>query len=189
MNAQEWAQAKEILYAALELPADERQDYLERACAGQPDLLSEVSSLVEAHAASSLLNTMGWDDEVRNTLPPGTRIGPYAIVEELGRGGMGAVYLALRDDGLYQQQVAIKIVKRGMDSDFILRRFHYERQILAFLNHAYIARMLDGGTTEDGRPYFVMEYVIGRPIVDYVREQKLDREERLRLFCQVCEAV
>lgn len=189
MNAQEWAQAKEILYAALELPAEERQEYLERACAGQPDLLSEVSSLVEAHAASSLLNTLGWDDDVRDTLPPGTRIGPYAIVEELGRGGMGAVYLALRDDGLYQQQVAIKIVKRGMDSDFILRRFHYERQILAFLNHPYIARMLDGGTTEDGRPYFVMEYVVGSPIVDYVREQKLDRAQRLRLFCQVCEAV
>ena len=190
MNAQEWAQAKEILYAALELPADERQQFLERACEGRPDLLAEVSSLVEAHAASSLLNTMGWDPEPREaTMPPGTKIGPYAVVEELGRGGMGAVYLALRDDGLYQQQVAIKVVKRGMDSDFILRRFHYERQILAFLNHPYIATMLDGGTTEDGRPYFVMEYVTGQPIVDFVREQKLNREQRLRLFCQVCEAV
>ncbi|MBL8293764.1 MAG: protein kinase [Bryobacterales bacterium] len=190
MNAQEWAQAKEILYAALELPADERQEYLEQACQGRPELLAEISSLVEAHAASSLLNTMGWDSEPREaTMPPGTKIGPYAVVEELGRGGMGAVYLALRDDGLYQQQVAIKVVKRGLDSDFILRRFHYERQILAFLNHPYIATMLDGGTTEDGRPYFVMEYVTGQPIVDYVKEQKLNREQRLRLFCQVCEAV
>lgn len=190
MNAQQWAEAKQILYAALELPAEQRPDYLEQACQGRPDLLAEVSSLVDAHAASSLIHTMGWDPEPREeTMPPGTRIGPYAVVEELGRGGMGAVYLALRDDGLFQQQVAIKVVKRGMDSAFILRRFHYERQILAFLSHPYIATMLDGGATEDGRPYFVMEYVTGQPIADYVRGRKLSRQQRLRLFCQVCEAV
>jgi non-specific serine/threonine protein kinase/serine/threonine-protein kinase len=189
MDAGQWAQAKDILYQALELPAAGREAFLEQACAGQPDLLAEVRSLLDANAANSLIQTLGWKVESAETLPAGARIGPYVVVEELGRGGMGAVYLALRDDGQYQQQVAIKLVKRGMDSEALLRRFHYERQILAFLNHPFIARMLDGGAMPDGRPYFVMEYVVGRPIVDYVREKRLDRARRLQLFIQVCEAV
>ncbi|MCC6590079.1 MAG: protein kinase [Bryobacterales bacterium] len=189
MNAQRWAQAKDILYAALELSGEARHAYLAEACADDAELRAEVSSLIEAHEGNSLIRTMGWDVEQPDLLPKGTRLGSYVIVEEIGQGGMGAVYLALRDDGLYQQQVAIKVVKRGMDSDAILRRFHYERQILAFLNHPYIARMLDGGTTEDGRPYLVMEYVAGKPIIEYSQQQKLNLHARLALFKQVCEAV
>src|SRR5262249_36142636 len=107
----------------------------------------------------------------------------------IGRGGMGEVYRAERDDEHYRQQVAIKIVKRGMDTDFILRRFRNERQILAGLEHPNIARLLDGGATEEGLPYYVMEYIEGRPIDEYCDTNQLPVEDRLRLFLQVCAAV
>jgi non-specific serine/threonine protein kinase/serine/threonine-protein kinase len=119
----------------------------------------------------------------------GTRIGPYAVVREIGRGGMGAVYLAVRDDDEYQKAVAIKLVKRGMDSDLVLRRFREERQILAHLEHPSIARLLDGGTTESGQPYLVMEYVEGLPIDRFCEARSLDVRGRLRIFRGVCEAV
>src|SRR5437867_5907737 len=102
---------------------------------------------------------------------------------------MGAVYRAVRADDHFRQQVAIKIVKRGMDTDFILRRFRNERQILAGLEHANIARLLDGGATDDGLPYYVMEYIEGRPIDDYCNTRSLAIEERLELFLSVCAAI
>ena len=131
------------------------------------------------------------------TIPPaqiedsaiGRRIGAYRTVREIGRGGMGAVYLALRDDEAFQKQVAIKVIRRGMDMDFLIRRFRTERQILANLDHPNIARLLDGGTTDDGLPYVVMEYVEGQPIHRYCDERKLTVSERLKLFGQVCAAV
>jgi serine/threonine protein kinase len=119
----------------------------------------------------------------------GARIGAYKIVREIGRGGMGAVYLAVRADSEYQKRVAIKLVKRGMDTDFILRRFRNERQILASLDHPNIARLLDGGTTADGLPYFVMEYIEGQPLYRYCDGEKLTIHERLRLFTNICNAV
>src|SRR6185436_17674912 len=119
----------------------------------------------------------------------GRRIGPYRLTRLLGHGGMGAVYLGVRDDDQYQKQVAIKLLKRGMDTDFMLSRFRQERQILANLEHPFIARMLDGGATEDGLPYFVMEYVDGVPITTYCREKGLSIPQRLRLFRLVCEAI
>jgi non-specific serine/threonine protein kinase/serine/threonine-protein kinase len=119
----------------------------------------------------------------------GLRVGPYEIVREIGRGGMGAVYLATRADDEYQKQVAIKVVKRGMDTDFVLRRFREERQILAHLVHPSIASLLDGGTTTDGRPYLVMDYIDGEPIDRYCRERKLGVRDRLRLFRAVLAAV
>ena len=119
----------------------------------------------------------------------GKQIGAYKIECELGRGGMGAVYLASRADEQFQKQVAIKLVKRGMDSDFVIRRFLGERQILAYLNHPNIARLLDGGATEDGLPYFVMEYIEGQPITHYCDLHRLTTVERLKLFQQVCSAV
>ena len=119
----------------------------------------------------------------------GRRIGPYRLVRLLGRGGMGSVHLAVRDDDQYRKEVAIKLLKRGMDTDFMLHRFRQERQILASLEHPFIARLIDGGATDDGLPYFVMEYVDGLPITKYCAEQNLDLEERLRLFRLVCEAV
>ncbi|HEY7543978.1 MAG TPA: protein kinase, partial [Blastocatellia bacterium] len=117
------------------------------------------------------------------------RIGAYRIIRELGRGGMGTVFLAERDDDEYHNQVAIKLIKRGMDSDAILHRFRTERQILARLNHPNIARLHDGGTASDGRPYFVMEYIEGEPIDRFSDERRLNVTERLELFLQVCLAI
>jgi tRNA A-37 threonylcarbamoyl transferase component Bud32/TolB-like protein/Tfp pilus assembly protein PilF len=116
-------------------------------------------------------------------------LGPYRILSEIARGGMGAVYLAERADGQYQQRVALKLIKRGLDIDPMLRRFRAERQILASLEHPNIARLLDGGTSEDGMPFFVMEYIAGAPIHQYVRSRSLSVAERLLLFLSVCDAV
>jgi non-specific serine/threonine protein kinase/serine/threonine-protein kinase len=116
-------------------------------------------------------------------------IGPYRILRKLGEGGMGAVYLAERDDAQYKKQVAVKLVKRGMANSFIVRRFRNERQILASLDHPNIGRLLDGGSTEEGLPYFVMEYIEGQPINEYADQQNLSTAERLKLFRKVCAAV
>jgi eukaryotic-like serine/threonine-protein kinase len=119
----------------------------------------------------------------------GARIGPCRLRHEIGRGGMGAVYLGVRDDDAFQKRVAIKVLKRGMDTDSIVRRFRNERQILAGLEHPNIAGLFDGGTTPDGRPYFAMEYVEGRPLADYCEAHGLDTAARVRLFRSVCSAV
>ncbi len=121
--------------------------------------------------------------------PPPERIGPYRVLRRIGRGGMGEVLLAERADGLFEQRVAIKLLRPGMASDEILRRFSRERRILARLEHPHIARLLDGGATEDGRPYFVMELVEGEPITDYCRSRDLGADERLRLIEDCCDAV
>ncbi len=123
------------------------------------------------------------------TLAPGQRVGRYRIIREIGRGGMGAVYLAERADEQYKKQVAIKLIKRGMDTDAVLRQFWRERQILAGFDHPNIARLFDGDTTEDGLPYFVMEYVEGQPIKEYCSSHALPISERLKLFREVCAAV
>jgi serine/threonine protein kinase len=117
------------------------------------------------------------------------RVGPYRLVRELGRGGMGTVYLAERDDEEYQAQVAIKLVRRGMDTDLILNRFYRERQTLALLQHPNIARLLDGGTTAEGSPYIVMEFVEGERITSYCQDRNLSVARKLALFLNVCKAV
>ena len=124
-----------------------------------------------------------------NQLLEGQVIGPYKLIRKIGQGGMGAVYLASRDDDEYKKRVAIKLVKRGMDSEEVLNRFRHERQILASLDHPNIARLLDGGTTEDGLPYFVMEYIEGTPVDTYCDERRLSINERLNLFRKVCSAI
>src|SRR5207237_5155501 len=118
---------------------------------------------------------------------PPEKIGKYKIIREIGRGGMGAVYYATRDDGEFKQKVAIKLIKRGMDSDEILRRFRNERQILAELQHPNVARLLDGGISQDGLPFYAMEYIEGEPIDELCREKNLS--EKLELFRHVCAAV
>jgi serine/threonine protein kinase/Tfp pilus assembly protein PilF len=133
--------------------------------------------------------TIALSDEEQKELLQESNIGPYRIIRRIGQGGMGAVYLAARDDDQFKKQVAIKLIKRGMDTDFVLRRFRNERQILASLDHPNVARLLDGGTTEDGRPYFVMEYIEGKPITEYADQKRLATVERLKLFGQVCAAV
>src|SRR6476646_7109968 len=119
----------------------------------------------------------------------GTNVGAYSITRELGRGGMGTVYEARRADGEFQHRVAIKLVNAGLDNNFVIKRFRNERQILAALDHPNIGRLLGGGTTESGDPYFVMEYIDGQPLYKYAETHQLNIAERLRLFVEVCDAV
>jgi eukaryotic-like serine/threonine-protein kinase len=192
-TAERWKKVKTILAEALERQSPEdRTAFLIDSCGGDTTLLREIESLLARNAGV-------WEEcaddapklAPRNTLADfvGRRIGAYEIVRELGRGGMGAVYLARRADGRFDKQVAIKLLKRGTDTDEILRRFNAERKILARLDHPNIARMVDAGTTDDGLPYFVLEYVIGSPITRYVRYHKLSITDRLQLFLKVCGAV
>ncbi len=180
---------RELFDQALEQPPESRPAFLDEACAGDPELHEEVASLLAAdEALDSPIDRPFFDlhDEPA-TLPAGRRVGPYRIVRELGRGGLGVVYLAERVE--FAQSVALKVIKRGMDTDEVVRRFRRERQILANLEHPHIARLLDGGSTEDGRPYFVMERVDGERLDRYCETRELSTAARLRLFLQVCSAV
>jgi hypothetical protein len=187
-----WDQAHRLFLAAADLTPVEMAKFLDEACAGNAELRAEIESLIRADRGSDTFLSGLIADEASilvGTQSPGDRIGFYRIVRELGHGGMGAVFLATRDDDEYQRLVAIKVVKRGMDTEEVLSRFRHERQILADLDHPYIARLHDGGTTVDGRPFFVMEYVEGLPVDDYCAQRELDTAARLRLFVRVCEAV
>jgi serine/threonine protein kinase len=193
MTAERWAQVKTILAQALERGTPEdRTAFLEESCEGDTALLHEIEAL--------LARTTGpWEQCAENAptfvsrenLPEmvGRRIGAYEIVREIGRGGMGAVYLARRADGEFEKEVAVKLLKRGTDTDEVLRRFRAERQILARLDHPNIARLLDAGTTNEGLPYFVMEHVVGTSITRFVREQEVPISGRLQLFVKICSAV
>ena len=191
-----WRRVDELLQSALDCEPSQRASFLEEACAGDSPLRQQVEALLAADGdASDFLERPAIQSD---TLPAteasygslvGRRIGAYRILRELGRGGMGAVYLAQRADAQFRRQVAIKLVKHGMDSAAILHRFQSERQILASLDHPHIASLLDAGTTEDGLPYFVMEYVDGQPIDIYCKRHHLSTRERLHLFSLVCAAV
>jgi serine/threonine protein kinase/tetratricopeptide (TPR) repeat protein len=196
MNPERWARIEGLFQAALERSPGERAVFLKEACADDPALRQEVESLIASHeqagpflAASAFAAAGQLLAENEDQPMPEQRLGSYQLVREIGRGGMGAIYLATRADDEYQKQVAIKLVKRGMDTDSIIRRFRNERQILANLDHPNIARLLDGGTTADGRPYFVMDYVEGLPIDVYCDTRQLSTTERLQLFRTVCSAV
>ena len=192
--AERWQRVKQLFAQALARPVEERRSFLDQACDGDPTLHAEVMALIAADYRS-----LPWlDDDVLAAQPAlwappearlGTRIGPYVVERELGRGGMGAVYLGVRGDDQFQQHVAIKLIKRGMDSDEIVDRFRRERQILASLTHPNITRLLDGGRTEDGLPYFVMERIEGEPIDRHCVRAGLSIDQRLDLVRQVCEAV
>ncbi|MEM7309477.1 MAG: serine/threonine-protein kinase [Planctomycetota bacterium] len=180
MTEPTWEQVRRIFLAALEAPAAERPELIERETAGDDALADEVRSLLGAHDEPSA---------VLRELAEDRAVGPYRLIAELGRGGMGTVHLAVRTDGEFLQRAAVKVLKRGMDTDEIVQRFLAERQALAALDHPYIARILDGGSTSAGRPYFAMEYVHGRPIDRYCDEEGLDVRARLTLFVKVCRAV
>ena len=191
-----WEEADRLFDQALEMPADRRGPWLDQRCAGNPQLRNQVESLLRADAAAGrFLELEGWQlaepllEGAEPESAAGRRVGPYRLVRELARGGMGVVYLAERADGQFEQRVALKLIKRGMDSDRIHRRFLAERQILARLNHPHIARLLDGGVTADGQPYFAIEYVEGTTIVAHCDSRRLGIRDRLRLFLDVCEAV
>jgi eukaryotic-like serine/threonine-protein kinase len=200
MTPERYQRVKEIYHAALEREADDRSIYLEQACGADAELRAEVESLLAVElntgrfldsglASTASLNLPTLPDLKQTLALIGTHVGPYKLLKELGHGGMGVVYLAERDDAQFKQRVALKLVKRGMDTDEILSRFRYERQILASLAHPNIARLLDGGTTQDGLPYFVMEYIEGAPIDQYCQQHNLSPAERLKLFRTVCTAV
>lgn len=196
MTPERWKKLEEVFESAVQRPPSERAAFLERACDGDPTLRNQVETLLLSYEkAGSFMEVPALGSAFSKTLVDqttsviGLRLGAYRIVREIGRGGMGSVYLAVRADDEFHKQVAIKLIKRGMDTDFIVRRFRNERQILASLDHPNIARLLDGGTTEDGLPYFVMEYVEGQPLYHYCDEHRLSLVERLQLFRKVCSAV
>jgi serine/threonine protein kinase/tetratricopeptide (TPR) repeat protein len=191
MTPENWQRLKAVLDGALEREEGTREAYLREACGGDAQLLRQAESLIASQEDS-------WT-ALDRPAPPlveeeresrvGQRIGAYEIVSEIGHGGMGTVYLGQRADEEFRKSVAIKLVRRGMDTDFVLRRFRNERQILAGLEHPHIARLFDGGATEDGQPYFVMEYVEGQTLPEFCDSRRLLIAERLKLFLDVCSAV
>ena len=197
MRPERWQEVRELLDAALAVPAAERSVYLDAICSHDAELRSELESLLDSHeqAGSVFLNSPVADLKSALGEPGlrcgwiGRRIGVYQIEAEIGRGGMGEVYRAVRADGLYKKEVAIKLVRGGYDTAAVLERFLHERQILASLDHPNIARLYDGGTTQEGLPFLVMEMIQGTPIDQYCEEHELAVSERLKLFTQVCEAV
>lgn len=194
MRAERWKQIDEIFQSALDTEPESRSAYLDSACGDDLHLRAEIESLLASHENSDLTSA-AFDDGMKllehraSQLREDSRIGPYRVLREIGYGGMGSVYLAARADDAYRKLVAIKIIRRGLDTDDIIQRFRSERQILASLEHPNITRLLDAGSTDDGLPYFVMEYIDGEPIDQYCDTRKLNTTERLKLFQSVCAAV
>ena len=211
MSPERWQQIEAIFQTAVDLKAADRAAFIEKACAGDTELKAEVEKLMaDYESADSFIESPVWTDSnflnssakkiISDSLDDqaealqtedltGQQIGVYRLVSEIGRGGMGAVFLAERADGEFSQNVAIKLIKRGMDSDFIIRRFRHERQILASFEHPFIARLLDGGSTPDGIPYFVMEFIEGETLYDYCDKKRLGLGERLKIFQKICSAL
>ena len=187
-----WQEIKTLLEGALERRSADRARYLDRACGDDGRLRREVESLLAAEGeAGDFIEQPAFslrDPRSEPTLT-GRRLGAWRLVEEIGRGGMGRVYRAVRADDAFDRQVAVKVLKRGLDTDEILERFRRERRILANLDHPNIARLLDAGSTPEGVPYLVMEHVDGRPVDVYCDERELPLDRRLDLFETVCDAV
>ncbi|HEU4601259.1 MAG TPA: protein kinase [Steroidobacteraceae bacterium] len=190
-----WNRVKEVFAEALERSGGERDSYIREACGTDEELREEVISLLAAHdtvddfIARPAAQQAGLVIEKPAKEWIGERLGHYRIVAEAGRGGMSQVFKAVRDDQQYEKQVAIKLLKPGLDTESVLRKFKAERQILAQLSHPNIAHLLDGGATDDGAPYLVMEYIDGKPIDQYCDEHQLDLNDRIDLFRQLCSAV
>jgi serine/threonine-protein kinase len=196
MSDSRWEKLCQLFGEVIELPPAERELFLASACIDDPEMRKEIESLLASNAeAGQFLESLNLPilpapsqtdaDDPRI----GRLLGPYRIIRRVAHGGMGEVYEAIRDDGVFTMRVAVKLVQFGMPREEILRRFKAERQVLATLEHPNIARLMDGGTTEDGIPYLVMEYVDGKRIDEYCDEQKLSIEGRLSLFLTVCSAV
>ncbi|KAA6459136.1 hypothetical protein DYQ86_17890 [Acidobacteria bacterium AB60] len=197
MTPERWKQIRVVFEKAESLSPANLNSFLNEACASDLDLRGQVESLLRARSdagtgfmedpAVNLLGEAGAAVAIASRI--GRRVGTYRVVSEIGSGGMGQVYRAVRIDGQFDQQVAIKFVRAGIDSAFVISRFQHERQILATLNHPNIGHLLDGGATEDGVPYLVMELIEGERIDRYCQKNHLSVSDRLRLFLQVCEAV
>ncbi|MGH9747665.1 MAG: protein kinase domain-containing protein [Candidatus Acidiferrales bacterium] len=196
MMPEDWLRVRSILEPALELNPPDRSRFLDDVCTDAV-LRRDVESLIELHeqAGTDFLNSppipaeFAGDDDAQFHLTPGSRVGAYKILGEIAQGGMGAVYRAVRADGQYTQEVALKVLRSGSGAELTAARFRNERQILASLDHPNIAKLFDGGTTADGRPYFVMELIDGLPITAYSDQRMLSIEARLKLFHAVCTAV
>ncbi|HET6177757.1 MAG TPA: serine/threonine-protein kinase [Candidatus Sulfotelmatobacter sp.] len=197
MTPERWEQVSVVLDKALHFSPAQQQEYLAEIALSDPELSRELESLLVSHqeAGTAFLNisalqtTQGDADEAQRQTLIGQRLGAYQIIELLGAGGMGEVYRAFRADDQYRMQMALKVVRGGHDSTFVVQRFKNERQILASLDHPNIAHLLDGGTTREGAPYFVMELIDGESIGLYCDQHKLGTVGRLKLFLQVCSAV
>ena len=199
MSPERWNKVREIFLSTADLPAEEAAEFLERACEGDRALALEVESLLESErepvnrieaavSNGAAAYSLEHQEQALST-ELGRRIGPYKVVQLLGVGGMGSVYQAVRVDDQYRRSVAIKLITHGIAAPGALARFRSERQILATLQHPNIAALLDGGTTDDGLPYIVMEYIEGESIVSYCRRKNPSIAERLELFRAVCAAV
>ena len=197
MTPEDWQKVKDVLADALQVDPGQRDAFLARSCGGDEAVRHEVELLLEHEGDLSphFLDEKTFAEAAAKVLPPednpwlGRRFGAYKTIEQIGAGGMGEVYRAFRADDEYRKEVALKVVRAGQDSDFIFSRFKNERQILATLDHPNIARLLDGGTTESGTPYLVMELIEGRPIGEYCDAHELSIRDRSALFMQVCAAV
>ncbi|MBI4751646.1 MAG: protein kinase [Acidobacteria bacterium] len=200
MNREHYQKLNQIFQAALEYPPNQRAVYVNETCCDS-SLRVEVEELLAMHEqADAFIDKPVFEaglkvvaDETAATQPAeqlvGKQFGAYRLVREIGEGGMGSVYKAVRADDQFRKEVALKILKRGIDTSTVIQRFRNERQILASLQHPNIAQLLDGGMSDDGRPYFVLEYVEGKPIDIYCDDHKLSISERLKLFCKVMSAV
>ncbi|MEO1085229.1 MAG: serine/threonine-protein kinase, partial [Acidobacteriota bacterium] len=196
MGEGSWRHVRQVFHRAVERPESERGPLLDELCGDDDDLRAEVEDLLAAEAsplpwlerpalveAWHRLDSAEAEDQLA-----GAQLGPYRLEQELGRGGMGTVYLASRADGQYRQRVAVKVIRGGMGAD-AARRFRDERQILADLTHPNIAHLLDGGVTADGDPFLVMEYIDGEAIDVYCDRHRLGVRQRIELFLRVCSAL
>ena len=192
MSPNDWEKINELFHRALALPKSEREVFLRENCSDKL-IRAEVVELIAAQSDESFLQSPVFETGLEFIAAPenhaGERIGAYQIVGELGRGGMGAVYEAFRADGAFERRVAVKLLPKNNLSDALKQKFERERQILANLNHPFIARLFDGGETADNAPYFVMELVAGNSIIEFCRENNLSVDARLQLFTKVCAAV
>jgi serine/threonine-protein kinase len=194
MQRQEWDKVKEVFTAALEQPAARRTLFLAELCGEDEYLRGEVESLLAAHEEPENLLEQHAIDLAAQLKPDGNkylgkRFGAYRILREIGRGGMGAVFLAERADGEFQQQVALKIIRQGFAHGDLEKLFRRERQILASLNHPNIAKLIDGGVSDTGEPFLAMEFIAGDPLTVFAEKHQFSIEERLQLFLKVCRAV
>jgi serine/threonine-protein kinase len=191
LNETRWNKAKQIVAEALEMATDRRTEFVVRACGTDEALRREVEQLLAADdEAARFLEEPTFVDPLAPppVEGPGTVIGPYKILQELGEGGFGIVYMAEQQEPV-KRKVALKIIKLGMDTRQVIARFEAERQALAMMDHPNIAKVLDAGATDSGRPFFVMELVRGIPITEYCDSNNLSTNERLQLFVPVCQAV
>jgi eukaryotic-like serine/threonine-protein kinase len=186
VTPERWRDVQRLFHEARGRPRTERAAFVSGAAAGDAELEAEVASLLaSADTDEGFLETPARPPPEA----PRSRIGPYDVMREIGHGGMGTVYLAMRADEQFKKRVAIKVVRRGMDTEAVLRRFRQERQILAGLDHPNIARLLDGGNTDDGLPYLVMEHVEGEPVTAWCVHRGIGAREKIVLFRTICAAV